>query len=220
MLLEAEHADGSPMSNQELRDELLTALVAGHETTASQLAWTFERLSREPAVLDRLHEELDNGDDETYLTATINEIMRHRPVLPNPEPRLVKQPVQIGDIVYPPGVALVASAYLLHHDPAIYPDPYALRPERFLEQSPGTYTWIPFGGGRRRCLGANFALLEMRLVLRAVLESCELRPVDGPPEATRRRSITISPARGSRVVLSDRRPAADPRPAPAPALVA
>ncbi len=209
MLLAAEHADGSPMSNQELRDELLTALVAGHETTASQLAWTFERLSREPAVLRRLHAELDNGDDETYLTATINEILRHRPVLPNPEPRLVKQRVQVGDVVYPPGVALVASAYLLHHDPAIYPDPYALRPERFLEQSPGTYTWIPFGGGRRRCLGANFALLEMKLVLRAVLESCELRPADGLPEATRRRSITISPARGSRVVLSDRRRVAD-----------
>lgn len=220
MLLHAEHADGSPMSNQELRDELLTALVAGHETTASQLAWTFERLSREPAVLTRLQAELDDGEDETYLTATINEIMRHRPVLPNPEPRLVKQPVQIGDLVYPRGVALVASAYLLHHDPAIYPDPYAFSPERFLERPPGTYTWIPFGGGRRRCLGANFALLEMKLVLRAVLESCELHSVDGPPEATRRRSITISPAGGSRVVLGERRRAGDTRPDRAAALVA
>jgi cytochrome P450 len=220
MLLQAEHADGSPMSNQELRDELLTALVAGHETTASQLAWAFERLSREPAVLARLHAELDDGEDEAYLTATINEIMRHRPVLPNPEPRLVKQPIQIGDMVYPRGIALVASAYLLHHDPAIYPDPYAFSPERFLERAPGTYTWIPFGGGRRRCLGANFALLEMKLVLRAVLESCELRSVGGPPEATRRRSITISPARGSRVVLNDRRPAGDARPDRAAALAA
>ncbi|HTZ65555.1 MAG TPA: cytochrome P450 [Solirubrobacteraceae bacterium] len=220
MLLQAEHADGSPMSNQELRDELLTALVAGHETTASQLAWAFERLSREPAVLARLQAELDDGEDEAYLTATINEIMRHRPVLPNPEPRLVKQPIQIGDLVYPRGIALVASAYLLHHDPTIYPDPYAFSPDRFLERAPGTYTWIPFGGGRRRCLGANFALLEMKLVLRAVLESCELHSVGGPPEATRRRSITISPARGSRVVLRDRRPAADARPDRAAALAA
>ncbi len=220
MLLKAEHADGSPMSNQELRDELLTALVAGHETTASQLAWAFERLSREPAVLTRLQAELDGGEDEAYLTATINEIMRHRPVLPNPEPRLVKQPVQIGDFVYPRGVALVASAYLIHHDPAIYPDPYAFSPERFLERAPGTYTWIPFGGGRRRCLGANFALLEMKLVLRAVLESCELHSVGGPPEATRRRSITISPARGSRVVLRNRRSVSESRSSGAPVLAA
>ena len=221
MLLEAEHADGSPMSNQELRDELLTALVAGHETTASQLAWTFERLSREPAVLDRLYAELDNGDDETYLTATINEIMRHRPVLPNPEPRLVKQRVQIGDFVYPPGVALVASAYLLHHDPAIYPEPYALAP--------------------RALLGAVSRHLYLDSVRRRppALPGCQLRapgdeagparrarelraaPGRGqPPEATRRRSITISPARGSRVVLGDRRRTADTPPAPAPALVA
>jgi cytochrome P450 len=204
LLLEAEHEDGSPMSAEELRDELLTALVAGHETTASQLAWAFERLAREPTVLARLYEELDQGDDEEYLTATINEILRHRPVLPNPEPRLVKRQVQIGDVSYPPGAALVASAYLLHHDPAIYPEPYALRPERFLDKPPGTYTWIPFGGGRRRCLGANFALLEMRLVLRAVLERFELHPAGLRHEAARRRSITISPAHGSKVILGDR----------------
>jgi len=144
LLLAARHEDGSPMSAQELRDELMTALVAGHETTASQLAWAFERLAREPAVLARLHEEVDAGEDEEYLTATINEIMRCRPVLPNAEPRLVKQPVEIGGIVYPPGVALFANAYLLHHDPAIYPEPYAFRPQRFLEseggRAPGTYT--------------------------------------------------------------------------------
>jgi cytochrome P450 len=203
LLLAARHEDGSPMSAEELRDELMTALVAGHETTASQLAWTFERLAREPAVVARLQRELDDGAEETYLTATINEILRLRPVLPNAEPRLVKQPVEIGGVRYRPGVALFANAYLVHHDPAIYPDPYAFRPERFLEQQPGTYTWIPFGGGRRRCLGASFALLEMKIVLRAVLERCELSS-DGKREATRRRSITISPAEGCRLTLRDR----------------
>lgn len=213
LLLAATHEDGSPMSDQELRDELMTALVAGHETTASQLAWAFERLAREPIVLARLREELDEGSDEEYLTATINEIMRLRPVLPNAEPRLVKQPVEIGGVLYPRGVALLANAHLVHHDPAIYPEPRAFRPERFIEsergKAPGTYTWIPFGGGRRRCLGASFALLEMKIALRAVLTRCELSPVGARPERTRRRSITISPAKGSTVVLSDRVDAGD-----------
>jgi len=217
MLLSARHEDGSPMNPQELRDELVTALVAGHETTASQLAWTFERLAREPAVVARLREEMQADSDEEYLTATINEILRHRPVLPNAEPRLVVQPIEIGGFPYPPGVVLFANAYLLHHDPAVYPKPYEFRPERFLEreggQKPGTYTWIPFGGGRRRCLGASFALLEMKLVLRAVLERCDLRPAGGRGETARRRSITISPARGGTVVLHDRTPTTTTPPA-------
>jgi cytochrome P450 len=219
LLLAARHEDGSEMSAQELRDELMTALVAGHETTASQLSWAFERLAREPVVLGRLYDELDAGTDEDYLNATVNEILRLRPVLPNAEPRLVKQPVEIGGVRYPRGVALVASAYLVHHDPSIYPEPYAFRPERFLEREgghpPGTYTWIPFGGGRRRCLGASFALLEMKIALRAVLERCELSPVGERAERIRRRSITISPAGGSLVELRDRpHMRAEARPAP------
>jgi cytochrome P450 len=218
LLLAARHEDGSEMSAQELRDELMTALVAGHETTASQLSWAFERLVREPAALGRLHEELDAAADEDYLNATINEILRLRPVLPNAEPLLVKKPVEIGDVRYPRGVVLVVSAYLVHHDADVYPDPYAFRPERFLEReggsATGTYTWIPFGGGRRRCLGASFALLEMRIVLRAVLERCELSPVGERAERIRRRSITISPAGGSLVELHDReRNAAERAPA-------
>jgi cytochrome P450 len=208
MLLGARDEDGKQMSPAELRDELVTALVAGHETTASQLAWALERIAREPAVQRRLHEELDDGSDDAYLTATINEILRRRPVVPNAEPRLVKQPVQIGDIEYQPGVVLFASAYLVHHDAAIYPDPYAFRPERFLDQTPGTYTWIPFGGGRRRCLGASFALLEMKIVLRAALTRFQLRSTGGPPEITRRRGITFSPSGGSRVILDERARAA------------
>jgi cytochrome P450 len=203
------------MSPQELRDELLTALVAGHETTASQLAWALERLSREPAVAARAAEEVDAGDSDEYLTATIHEILRLRPVLPNAEPRLTKQPIRIGGVDYPAGVSLLASAYLVHHDPDIYPEPYAFRPERFLGQQPGTYTWIPFGGGRRRCLGASFALQEMKIVLRCALRRFELAPTGDAAETTGRRSITFSPSRGATVVLRERRAAAQQERAPA-----
>src|SRR5436305_846155 len=131
MLLQARHEGGSPMSPDELRDELMTALVAGHETTASQLAWAFERLAREPAVVQRIAAELDENEGDEYLTATIHEILRRKPVLPNAEPRLSKRPVMIGGFTYPAGVSLLASAYLVHHDPELYPHPYAFRPERF-----------------------------------------------------------------------------------------
>jgi cytochrome P450 len=216
MLLQARHEDGSPMSAAELRDELMTALVAGHETTASQLAWGFERLAREPAVVARLTDEVDAGDGDEYLTATIHEILRHRPVLPNAEPRLTKGPITIGGFQYPAGVALVASAYLLHHDPDIYPEPYAFRPERFVGNAPGTYTWIPFGGGRRRCLGASFAIQEMKIVLRATLSRYELAAPGARPERTGRRSITFSPADGATVVLREREPATSRPPAAEP----
>ena len=203
LLLAARHEDGSPMSPQELRDELMTLLVAGHETTASQLAFAFERLVRTPDVLARLTEAVAGGDGDAYVTATVQETLRRRPVLPNAAPRLVMQEIEVGGWRYPTGVCLVANAYLVHHDPAIYPDPYAFRPERFLEQSPGTYTWIPFGGGRRRCLGAAFATVEMKVVLRAVLEQASPRVAgDGRLELSRRRSITLSPREGAEVVLA------------------
>jgi cytochrome P450 len=206
MLLAARHEDSSPMSDQEIRDELMTALTAGHETTASQLAWAFATLSREPEVVARLAQELDAGDGDEYLMATIHEVMRLRPVLPNAEPRLVKQPIEIGGVRYPAGVALLACAFLVHRDPDIYPEPYAFRPERFIGEgnAPGTYTWIPFGGGRRRCLGASFALQEMKVVIRSVMSRLELAPAGDGPEPTGRRSITFSPARGATVVLRDR----------------
>jgi cytochrome P450 len=206
MLLAARHEDGSPMSDEEIRDELLTALVAGHETTASSLAFAFAQLAHHPHVQDRLADDADG----TYLTATIQEVMRRRPVLPIPEPRLVKRPVTIGGITYPAGTVLTAGAFLLHHDPSIYPDPFAFRPERFLERPPGTYTWIPFGGGRRRCLGAAFAQLELRLVLRAALDRFRVEPAAAKPERTRRRMITITPREGARVVLRAREGEAAP----------
>jgi cytochrome P450 len=213
MLLEARHEDGSPMSDVELRDELMTLLVAGHETTASALAWAFERLSRSPEALGRLVEEVEDGTDDDYLMAVIHETLRRRPVLPNAAPRLIMKEVEVGGWTYPPGACLIAHAYLIHHDPEIYPDPYAFRPERFLGTKPGTYTWIPFGGGRRRCLGAGFALLEMKAVLRRVLATHELRPAADSFESTRRRSITVSPRRGAVVALGAREPAAAPDPA-------
>jgi cytochrome P450 len=209
MLLAARHEDGSPMSTQELRDELMTLLVAGHETTASELGWAFERLTREPRVRDRLADEIASGaDDDAYLTATIQETLRRRPVLPNAAPRLVKREVEVGGWTYPPGVALVANGYLVHHDPEIYPDPYAFRPERFLDEGPGTYTWIPFGGGRRRCLGSSFAILEMKAVMRAVFANAELRRAASGYELARRRQITLSPGEGAVAELRDRVPVA------------
>jgi cytochrome P450 len=207
MLLEARHEDGSPMSDQELRDELMTLLVAGHETTASSLGWAFERLTREPRVLSRLVGELDS-DGDAYLVATIQETLRCRPVLPNVEPRLVKTPYEVGGWKYPEGVCLVPNAYLVHHDPEIYPDPYEFRPERFLDEPPGTYTWIPFGGGRRRCIGASFAMLEMQIVIRTVLTRRELRPAKDGAEHASRRNITVRPGRGALASLGDRKPAA------------
>jgi cytochrome P450 len=204
MLLAARHEDGSPMSPQELRDELMTALVAGHETTASQLAWALERLAREPDVQARLRTEVDADSGDEYLTAAINEILRLRPVLPNAEPRLTKREVEIGGMRYPPGVVLLASAYLVHHDPDLYPEPAAFRPERFLGNPPGTYTWLPFGGGRRRCLGASFAIEEMKIALRTVIRSFTLSPGSPQAETTRRRSITFSPSRSATVVLHQR----------------
>jgi cytochrome P450 len=216
MLLAATHEDGTPMGDEEIRDELLTALVAGHETTASSLAFAFEQLARAPEVQERLRADDERG---AYLEATITEVMRRRPVLPNPEPRLVKKPVTIGGWTYPEGVALIGGSYLVHHDPAIYPDPYAFRPERFLGKKPGTYTWLPFGGGRRRCLGASFALLEMRVVLRQAMERFDVSAA-GPGRRPRRRMITLTPGDGGRVVLRARPRAARPEAPGEPAIAA
>ncbi len=203
-LVGAEHEDGSPMSDVEIHDELLTLLVAGHETTATQLAWALERLTREPGVLSKLVDAVDEGDGEPYLTATIRETLRCRPVLLNAAPRTVKKPIEVGGVLYEPRVHLVASAWLVQHDPEIYPDPYAFRPERFLDADPGTYTWIPFGGGRRRCIGASFAQMEMAIVLRELLREVEVSADPGSREPTIRRAITATPGRGAETVLADR----------------
>lgn len=199
MLLAARHEDGSPMSGGELRDELMTLLIAGHETTASQLSWAFATIAREPRVSAVLVAEIDSGDADEYLNATLREVLRRRPVLPGSQPRYVAEPFDSGLWVYPADVSLQANTHLIHHDPTIYPDPYAFRPERFIGREPGTYTWIPFGGGRRRCLGASFATLEMKIVLRTALATRELRAPDPAPETAARRAIAVTPRRGARI---------------------
>src|SRR3954451_2808977 len=159
LLLQARHEDGRPMSDRELRDELMTLLVAGHETTATGLSWAIELLARHPAALDRLETDLANGGDE-YLDAVIKETLRLRPVIALVLRKLV-EPMEIGGRLLPAGVSVAPSIYLIHQRPDVYPEPKRFRPERFLEQQPGTYTWIPFGGGVRRCLGGAFAEFEM-----------------------------------------------------------
>jgi len=200
LLVGARHEDGSPMSDEEMRDELLTLLVAGHETTATSLAWAVERLSRHPEKLDRLRAEVEAGSED-YLTATIQETLRLRPVISIVIRRLT-EPVELGGYELPAGVSVVPSVYLVHRNPEIYPDPGAFKPERFLETPPGTYTWIPFGGGVRRCLGASFAQFEMAVVLKELVKRRQIRPADPKPERIFRRAITETPRHNARVVLS------------------
>ncbi|MEV6059992.1 cytochrome P450 [Nocardia asteroides] len=206
VLLDARHDSGSALSDAEIRDELLTMVVAGHETTASQLSWALLLLARNPAVQQSLHRQLVAGEDggHDYLQATLQECLRSDMATPHPEPRVVAHPVTIGGIDYPPGVTLQAHGHLLHHDPMVYPDPGAFRPERFLQSRPVPYSWIPFGGGRRRCIGSNLAMLEMQVVLRKVVMQCEIRPVGPGVERGKRRAITSSPARGALIELVDR----------------
>lgn len=201
MLLLARDEDGKPLSDEELRDELMTLLLAGHETTASSLSWAFEQLTQKPQTLERLTEQLRGGDDEAYVDAVIQETMRLRPVLPIVI-RVLKEPITVGQGRFrlPAGTRVAPAIILVHLRDDIYPDPYEFRPERFIETAPGTYTWIPFGGGMRRCVGSAFALFEMRAVLRAVLTNFEIEAVGGP-ERIARRSLTIVPDHGGRVRL-------------------
>jgi cytochrome P450 family 135 len=208
MLMTAEFEDGSAMDDKELRDQLMTLLLAGHETTATALAWTFDLLLRHPAELGRLRGSLEAGE-EAYLKATIAESLRLRPVIPLAGRRLAEDLVT-DDLELPAGTDVTAAIWLTHTDPDLYPEPLAFRPERFLEAAPETYAWIPYGGGVRRCLGAAFAEFEMRIVLREVLTRCELRKADPSPEKTGRRNITFSPRAGTPVVVESRRPAREP----------
>lgn len=199
MLLLARDEDGEPMSDAELRDELMTLLLAGHETTASTLSWAFERLVHEPEVMERLVAEVREGDGDRYTEAVIQETLRLRPVIPMVV-RVITEPVTVGQGRFrlPAGSRVAPSILLVHLREDIYPDPFGFRPERFLESPPGTYTWIPFGGGMRRCIGASFAQFEMRAVLRGVLRAVDLAPAGGP-ERISRRAITLVPRRGGRV---------------------
>jgi cytochrome P450 len=199
MLVAARHEDGSPMSDAEIRDELLTLLVAGHETTATALSWALERLVRHPEKLERLRAEVEAGE-EAYLTATIQETLRLRPVIVVVLRRLTEA-VELGGYELPAGVSVAPSIHLIHRDPQIYPEPDRFLPERFLDNPPGTYTWIPFGGGIRRCLGAAFAQFEMAVVLRELVKRRELLPANPASERPFRRAITETPRHDATVVL-------------------
>jgi cytochrome P450 len=204
MLLGARDEDGEPMTDQELRDELVTLLVAGHETTATGLAWAFDLLLRNPRVMGKLKDSLADPDgDDTYLDAVVKEALRLRPVIPGIGRVVRGEPFQLGRYTVPPGTEINPSIGVIHRRGDRYPQPGEFRPERFLEEdAPDTYTWVPFGGGTRRCLGASFAQLEMKVVIRRVLERTELRPVGGKPERVERRGITLVPREGVRVVRS------------------
>lgn len=202
MMAAAEFEDGSRMDEAELRDQLMTLLVAGHETTATALGWTFDLLLADPRVLSRLKDELVDGGD-TYLRATISEALRLRPVLPIAG-RILDQPLEVDGFHLEAGANVAPSIWMAHTRADSFPDPFAFRPERFVETPPETYSWIPFGGGVRRCLGAAFAEFEMRVVLTEVLTRCDLRLAEDRPQTIGRRNITLSPKNGTPVIMSRR----------------
>jgi cytochrome P450 len=216
LLMQARDEDGQPMTDDELRDELVTLLLAGHETTATSVAWAIERLVRHPQQLARLVAEIDAGPDagERYANAVINETLRVRPVVPIVA-RELKQELELGGYRLPAGTRVMPSIYLTNRNARVYDRPAEFRPERFLDDTPDTFAWIPFGGGIRRCIGASFAQLEMKLMLRTMLAELEpslptgRRPLlgrraRGGDEWIRRRAITLVPARGARVVWRKR----------------
>jgi cytochrome P450 len=188
------------MSDQELRDEMVTVLGAGHETTATGLAWAVERLVRNPAVLARLRDSLAAGEDD-YLAATVKETLRARPVIVDVARKLTA-PARVGEYELPAGQFVLPAIAALHYRADLFPAPEEFRPERFLDGKADNYAWIPFGGGVRRCIGAAFAEYEMRTILREFVERADLRPVEQKDEAVRVRNITLAPAKGARVVMA------------------
>ena len=200
LLLQARHEDGSPMTDTELRDELLTLLTAGHETTATGLSWAFERLLRTPDVLARLTESLD---DDRYVDAVVKETLRIRPVVVDVARKLTRD-AEVAGWRLPAGTLVLPAIAVLHRRPDLHESPDEFRPERWLEGSPEPYAWIPFGGGVRRCIGASFAQVEMRTVLREVLRRVRLRAPDRKPERGAVRHVTVVPARGCRAEVVER----------------
>ncbi|MBE2314413.1 cytochrome P450 [Solirubrobacter sp. CPCC 204708] len=198
LLVQARFEDGSGMADEEIRDQLMTLLLAGHETTATGLAWALDLLVRHPDVLERAR-----GGDEAYLRAVVSESLRLRPVVPLAGRRLAV-PLEADGLSLPAGTDVTPAMWLTHTRAEEYPDPYAFRPERFESSPPSTYTWIPFGGGVRRCIGAPFAELEMRVVLAEVLARFDLRPAARGAEGIARRNVTFSPRHGTRVIASAR----------------
>lgn len=203
MLLSVRDEEGVALSDYEVRMELLTLLLAGHETTANQLAWTMERMVRNPEPYDRLRDSV-RGDDsgaDAYIEAVINESMRNRPVIPMVG-RMVQRPWRLGDHQVPAGSAVLANIISLHHREDLYPQPDSFLPERFLDNPPSTYEWIPFGGGVRRCLGATLAMAEQRVVLREMSRRVDMTFDKPQGERARLRNVTLIPTRGGRVKIT------------------
>lgn len=206
MLLGATFEDGEPMTDKELRDQLMTLLLAGHETTATGLAWAFDLLLRHPRAMTRLQDEIDGGTDDTYMRGVIDETLRLRPVVPQVG-RRIANPIEHEGKTLPAGTDVMPVIYLIHTNAKHFPDPYAFKPERFADGEVESFAWVPFGGGVHRCLGAAFAQFEMRIVLREVLSRCEVEGVTNAPQKITRRNITFSPREGTPVVLKSRTPA-------------
>ena len=203
LLVRARFEDGGRMEDREVRDQLVTLLVAGHETTATALAWTLDLLARNAGPHERLKREIDAGEEKTYLRAVIAESLRLRPVLPLAGRRLATE-LRVDGLTLPAGTDVTPAIWLTHTRPDLYPEPYAFRPERFLDGAPSTYAWIPFGGGVRRCLGAAFAEMEMRVALTAILRERALRPGAARAEHVGRRNVTFSPRNGTRILAGAR----------------
>jgi cytochrome P450 len=198
LLCAATDENGTPLSNREIRDELLTMIMAGYETTSSALAWAFERLLRSPEVMERLQDDLSRGRED-YLDAIVKEVLRLRPVVPVVA-RKVQEEVALNGHRIPAGSVLMVSLFLLHRDPALHSEPDEFRPDRFLDGEDGE-PWQPFGGGVRRCLGASFAQLEMKVVIRAVLAAAALRTAHSADEPIARKRFTFAPAYGARATV-------------------
>jgi cytochrome P450 len=203
MLLQARDEDGQYMGDRELRDELMTLLVAGHETTATSLSWALEKLVRHPEALRRLQDEVREGESDVWMTAVVRETLRLCPVI-SITVRELQAPIEIAGHRLPVGTRVVPCIHLVHRRPDLYPDPDAFRPERWLDQTPGTYTWIPFGGGVRRCLGASFALFEMKTILGEIVRSMDLQTTTAPTERMRSRAITRTPGGQAEIVVARR----------------
>ena len=201
--MQARDEDGQPMTDAELRDELVSLLLAGHETTATSVAWAIERLVRHPDKLERLVAEIDAHPDggEEYMTAVVNETLRVRPVVPIVV-RMLKGELQVGPYTLPAGTRLTPSIYLTNRNPRVYREPDEFRPERFLDSAPETFSWIPFGGGIRRCIGGSFAHFEMQVVLSELVKRRNLEPSRPEPEPNLRRAITETPRHDAEVVLA------------------
>jgi cytochrome P450 len=203
LMLQSRYQDGSPMTRDEIADELITMLAAGHETTATTLAWAIERLRRHPELLNRLVADLDAGSEEV-LNATIFEVLRTRPVIDTTF-RQVKAPtLQIGTWTIPQGQTIVASIGLLHADESVFHDAHRFDPDRFMTRRPDPAEWIPYGGGARRCIGAAFATMEMRVVLRTLLRDYAIHPSTARDEGWKARSVALAPSRGALVRIRRR----------------